>query len=411
MRLDINTFREIGMTLTRNRSRSILTGFGVFWGLFMLLFMLGGGDALRGILNKNFEGFASNCIITASNTTTKPWKGLKSQRYWSIVDKDIERLQMMIPELELVTPMISRSGNLVYGDYSMNGTVKGMTPQWAKIEAPSIKYGRYLNNIDQEQERKVCVIGKRVYKELFPEGGDPCGKYIKAGGVQYQVVGVDFRESNMNINGSAVSSVCIPISVAKKIYNRGNVVDMLCLLGRPSVKMGDIEQRVRQVMSREHLFDPTDDQAMFMLNMDEITGVVNTIFSGVEILIWLVGLGTLLAGAIGVSNIMMVTVRERTVEIGIRRAIGATPSDILSQIMLESVTLTTLAGMLSIVFTVGVLGVLDMALRQSQGVGCQLSFGTAVMAAAVLVLIGAIAGIAPARRAMNIKPVDAMRDE
>jgi putative ABC transport system permease protein len=414
MRLDINTYHEIADSLLRNKSRSLLTGFGIFWGLFMLLVMLGAGDGVKGLLSDNFEGFASNAAIVVSSNTSVPYKGFKEGRYWSIKYKDMERLKKLIPEVDVVTPMISQWGQTaVYNSLSTSCNVTGLNADYTAIEAPRMKYGRFLNEVDVERGRKVCVIGKHIYNELFPDGGDPCGTFIQVGPVYYQIVGVNVASGNLNINGSTTQKVVIPSTVAQQLYNRGDNVDIICLTAKSGIKMTSLESRVRQVMGREHYFDPTDEPAMMFLDTEQLFNLIDTLFRGVDFLILLIGLGTLLAGAIGVSNIMMVTVKERTVEIGIRRAIGATPRDILSQIMLESVSLTLIAGMFGIMFSVLTLSVAEKIVAASGEFtpAFQIGFWLAVAAAALLAVLGVAAGLAPALRAMNIKPVDAMRDE
>ena len=409
MKIDRDSFKEILDTLLRNKSRTLLTGFGIFWGLFMLLAMLGGGQGLKSLLSSNFEGFATNTVVLVENYTTKPWKGLKEGRYWYLSLKDVDRLRMMMPELDVVTPVVSSWGQTaMYDKNSANCSLKGVKADYKYIETPKLLYGRYLNETDVLQERKVCIIGKRIYETLFPAGGDPCGKYIQVGPVYYQIVGVDVSAGDLQINGRASESVSIPLTVAQKIFNRGTNVDLICLTGKPGVKMSSLSTRTRSIIAREHLFDPDDEQALIQVNAEQLFAMVDNLFRGLNFLILLVGLGTLLAGAIGVSNIMMVTVRERTTEIGIRRAIGATPRDILGQIMLESMTLTLVAGMFGIVVSVLALAGAD-ALKPDAGF--QIRFWTAVGALLLLAVLGVLAGLAPAMRAMAVKPVDAMRDE
>ena len=410
MRFDWDSYREIADSLTRNKRRSLLTGFGIFWGLFMLLFMLGGGDGLKATLEKNFEGFATNTTILVSDVTSKPYKGFKEGRFWSLTLDDIDRLRSMVPELRTVTPVISMWGQTaVNGENTVNANVKGVNSEYQEIEAPKMRYGRYINQIDVAQSRKVCVIGKRIYKSLFPDGGDPCGTFIRIGSVYFEVIGVNFSASNVGINGNADETAIIPIPVAQTLYRYGNRVSMICVTGKKGIQMTTLEQRIRSVMAHVHQFSPSDEQALFLLNTEQMFAIMDNLFKGVNFLIWLVGLGTLLAGAVGVSNIMMVTVRERTTEIGIRRAIGATPAEILTQIISESVALTIVSGLLSIVFTVMLLNGLDAIVKN--GVSFQISFGTAVAATLLLAFLGALAGLAPALRAMNIKPVEAMHDE
>ena len=410
MRFDIDSFKETADSLTRNRRRTILTGFGVFWGLFMLLFMIGGGQGIKGMLEQNFSGFASNTMILISSNTSKPYKGLPEGRYWNLNKTDIDRLKQMVPELDVVSPLISGWGNKAeYGDNSCSASIKGVNADYSKIETPKIKYGRYLNETDILMERKVCVIGKRIYQNLFPDGGDPCGKFIKMGDIYLQVIGVDMSTSNISINSNSSYSLIVPASLASRLYNRGNIVDIICITGKKGIRMSTLETRIRTIIARQHSFHPDDNEAMQILNTEQIFMIIDNLFRGLNFLIWLVGLGTLLAGCIGVSNIMMVTVKERTTEIGIRRAIGAMPGEILTQIITESVALTLAAGSAGIVFAVMLLNIFEKA--TGNGTAFQISFHTAVLTALLLAVLGALAGLAPALRAMAVKPVDAMRDE
>ena len=410
MRLDIDRYREIADSLVRNKSRSLLTGFGIFWGLFMLLFLIGGGRGLKEMLMDNFEGFATNSMFLVSSNTSKPYKGYKEGRYWDLDINDIARLKNMIPELETVSPTLARWGQTAaFGINSVSCILKGVLPDYAEIESPQLKYGRYINDTDITQGRKVCVIGKRIYESLFPDGGDPCGNFIKVGDIYFRIIGVDFSSGNINIQGRADEAVVTSLPIVQKLFNRGTKVDVIGAIGKSGVKVSSLENRVREVMGRQHYFDPTDKQALFVLNTEQIFSIMDNLFRGLNFLIWLVGLGTILAGAIGVSNIMMVTVKERTTEIGIRRAIGATPGSILGQIIEESIALTLAAGSGGIVFSVLLLSLLETITKHQATF--LIDFKTAVTAAALLVVLGVAAGLAPASRAMKIKPVDAMRDE
>lgn len=409
MRFDIDSFKEIADALTRNRRRSILTGFGIFWGLFMLLFLVGGGQGLKALLMQNFEGFATNSMIIVSQPTSKPYKGFEEGRYWNLQYRDVDRLKALFPELSIVTPLLTQWGsNITHKGHSINGNAKGVEDVYQYIEEPVLKYGRFISKGDIVQKRKVCVIGKKIYQRLFPEGGDPCGKFIEMGGIYYQVIGVDFSTSNISLSGSKDESVFVPITVLRDVLNYGNVVELICVLGHDGIKLSTLEPRIRQIIAREHYFDPNDESALMLLDAARIFGIIDTLFRGLNILIWIIGIGTLLAGAIGVSNIMLVVVRERTIEIGIRRAIGATPNDILSQIIIEGLALTLMAGMLSIMFSVGFLQLIETV---SHTQCFQVSIGTVTAAFILLTIIGLLASIAPAYRAMHIKPVDAMRDE
>lgn len=417
MRLDIDTYREIIDTITRNKARSFLTGFGVFWGVFMLVALMGGGKGLKEMLEKNFEGFAQNTVVIGAEQTTKPYKGFRKGRWWSMDYKDIDRLKQRVPELESVVPMIFsrwRGNNTAYyGDQKTQPRIQGTVPEMVKVITPKMYYGRYLNDVDMREQRKVCVIGKKVYKELFKEGGDPCGKKIRVDSTYFEVIGVDYAEGGISFNGRAEEKITLPITLMQSLFNRGNEVDLIAATGRGGVVMSKITDRIRETVARAHYVDPTDEQGAIVFNTELMFQMVDNLFKGVNFLIWLVGLGTLLAGAIGVSNIMMVTVRERTTEIGIRRAIGATPRMILSQIISESILLTLVAGMSGILFGVMILQMLELANTEDGIVNAhfQVSFWTAIFCAFVVSSLGVLAGLAPAARAMSIKPVDAMRDE
>ena len=415
MRIDLDSYREILDTLTRNKSRSFLTGFGIFWGVFMLVALIGGGKGLKEMLNQNFEGFATNSAMVWAQPTTKAYKGFRKGRLWEMDYKDVERLKQRVPELDVVSPVLfSNGGTAYYGDRKSSVGINGVQPDYQRVIEPKMYYGRFLNDMDIAQHRKVCVIGKKTYKDLFPGGGDPCGKFIRVDSVHYQIVGVDYNTSQgMSFGGEAGTTMLMPITLMQQTYNMGNDVHMIAVTGKKGVVMTDIAPRIRETVARRHTVDPTDEKGVMVFNTEVLFQLLDSLFKGVNFLIWLVGLGTLLAGAIGVSNIMMVTVRERTTEIGIRRAIGATPRNILSQIISESIVLTLVAGMSGILFAVMILQMLELA-NTEDGIltaHFQVGFWTAIVAALAVGIVGVLAGLAPAGRAMSIKPVDAMRDE
>ncbi len=408
MRMDIDTWEEILVTITRNKTRSLLTAFGVFWGIFMLVALIGGGNGMKEMMQSNFKGFATNSAFMVAEQTGEPYKGFRKGRWWSLEYDDVKRIERFVPEIDVITPTLSRWGQTaVYEDKKSNCIVKGMEPKYQEIEFQDILYGRFINDVDIRDARKVCTVGKRVYEELFTPGEDPTGKYIKIDGVYYQVIGVSTAQGNININGSASESIVLPITTMQNTYNYGNRVHIICFTAAPGYKITDIQDKVERIVKEAHYISPDDKQAVMMLNAEAMFSMIDNLFAGINILIWMVGLGTLLAGAIGVSNIMMVTVRERTTELGIRRAIGARPRDILQQILSESIVLTTIAGMAGISFAVLILQLAEMGLKA----GFQVSFWMAIGTAAILLTLGMLAGLAPAFRAMAVKPIDAIRDE
>lgn len=415
MRIDIDSYREVLDTLTRNKSRSFLTGFGVFWGVFMLVALMGGGQGLKELLQQNFAGFATNSAMVWAQPTTKAYKGFRKGRMWSMDYKDVGRLRRSVPELDVVTPLLfSNGGTAYYGDRKATIGISGAMPEFQRVNEPKMYYGRYIDDADIRDHRKVCVIQKKTYKELFPGGGDPCGKRIRIDNIYYQIVGVDYNMSEgISFSGETGTGVTLPLTFMQQAYNRGNAVDVIAVTGRKGVVMSSVTPRIRETIARAHTIDPTDEQGAMVFNTEVLFQLLDNLFRGVNFLIWLVGLGTLFAGAIGVSNIMMVTVRERTTEIGIRRAIGATPRMILSQIISESIVLTLVAGMSGILFGVLILQMLELA-NTEDGIltaHFQVGFWTAIVAALMVSAMGVLAGLAPAARAMSIKPVDAMRDE
>lgn len=413
-RIDIDRWEEILITITRNKTRSLLTAFGIFWGIFMLVSLMGGSQGLQEMMASNFEGFASNSGFTTNNATSKAYKGFRKGRRWRMELKDVERIQKGVPEIDIITPNNSRWGiRAVFNKYEITGcSMKGIYPEYTQIEAPIIKWGRYINHNDLRESRKVCVIGEQIYETLFPDGGNPCGKFISINGIYYQVIGVNSANGNISIDGWAPKNIIIPFSTMQRNYNFGNEIQLLCYTAQKGHSIKNIQEKIERILKQGHQLHPDDKQAVMNVDAEALFSMVDNLFKGINILSWMVGLGTLLAGAIGVSNIMMVTVKERTTEIGIRRAIGAKPRDIMSQILSESMVLTSIAGMAGITFAVFVLQMLELGTANSDTPAhFQISFWGAIGACIILLVLGMLAGLAPAYRAMGIKPIEAIRDE
>lgn len=410
---DLDKWEEIVATLTRNKTRSLLTAFGVFWGIFMLVFLMGGANGVQQLLSRNFAGFATNSCFLMANTTEEAYKGFRKGRTWNLTTTDVQRVRQMIPELDVVTPSLNTWDNFIaYKTQKTGCSRRGVYPDYARIETPDVRIGRYINDIDIRECRKVCVLGRKLYESLFGKDSDPSGRYVRVDSVYLEVVGVNYALSNMSVGGPAEESVFLPFTTMQKMYNMGNKITILCATARPGYKMSDLQPRMEQVIKRAHLVSPSDKQALISVNAEAMFSMIDNLFSGIRLLSWMVGLGTLLAGAIGVSNIMMVTVRERTTEIGIRRAIGATPRQILTQILTESVVLTAISGMAGITFAVLLLQGLESGVAQSgQLIQFQVSFRMAVGTALLVIVLGLLAGLAPAYRAMSVKAIDAIRDE
>ena len=413
MRIDIDTCEEILITITRNKTRSLLTAFGVFWGIFMLVALIGGGQGMQEELKSQFEGFATNSGFIAAQKTSEAYKGFRKGRWWDLEMEDVDRVRN-VDGVALATPSIALWGQVaVYGDNKYDCSVKGLYPEYEQIEHQEMTYGRFINDVDIKESRKVCVIGKRVYESLFKPGEDPCGKYVRVNGIYYRVIGMCSSEGNVNIQGQASEAITLPFSTMQQTYNLGKKQHVVCIIMKPGVKVKDVQPEVERLVKAAHYIAPDDKQAVMLLNAEAMFSMMDNLMIGVRFLIWMVGLGTLFAGAIGVSNIMMVTVKERTTEIGIRRAIGARPKDILQQILSESMVLTTIAGMAGISFAVFVLQILEKAANDPGVIKThyQVSFGLAIGTCILLIALGVLAGLAPAYRAMAIKPIEAIRDE
>ena len=414
IRFDRDQWEEIFDSLSRNKSRTFLTAFGIFWGIFMLVLLMGGGKGLESMLGTTFAGFANNSGFMMASTTSEAYKGFRKGRQWEIELSDLPLIRAAVPELDIISPALSNWGSsATFGDKKSNVSLKGEYPEADLIEDPKIRSGRALNDVDVQQGRKVCVIGKRIVEELFKNDERALGSQIAVDGIYYQVVGISGKsEGGISIGGNATTTVHIPYTTMQRALGRGDHVDILCLTAREGYKMSDVQKKVETVLKRRHLIHPDDTQAVMKVNAEAIFSMIDNLFNGVSILVWMIGLGTLISGAIGVSNIMVVTVKERTTEIGIRRAIGATPTDILSMIMSESIVLTLVAGMSGIVLAVVILQVLEQfAQQETPGAIFQISFAIAVGTILMLATLGVMAGLAPTFRAMAIKPVDAMRED
>lgn len=419
MLFDKDRWIEIWVTITRNKTRSFLTCFGVFWGILMLVLLLGAGTGLTNAILGQTNGVAMNSVFMIPNRTSIPYKGFNKGRTWNIRNRDIESVREKVNGIEKIAPLLfggSSNKNVVYGDRSGTYQVKGITPDYYYIEGQEVIYGRVLNDIDMNERRKVCTIGLDVNKTLF-QNGNPCGKYIRVNGLYYQVVGVTKQKSDfVNINGRTNESVFLPYSTLQQTLNSGDIAHFIAFSVYPDYPVEAAVEQCKQIIFQQNGIAPEDPQAMMVMNLANVFNTFKLLFLGIDILIWLVGLGTLLAGIIGVSNIMMVTVRERTKEIGVRRVLGAKPFDIISQVMSESLLLTAMAGLLGLscgVFLLDFINkiLLNMDQENLMVKNPSVNIQIAVAATIILLIFGLLAGLIPAWRAMQIKAIDALRDE
>lgn len=420
---DIDRWQQIYSVLKKNKLRTFLTAFGVFWGIFMLVVMLGSGNGLINGITQGIGEFATNSFFMWGQQTTKSYKGYPKGRRINFKNKDIESIKQNVQGIEYIAPKLQMGNynsngndNVVRGLKSGSYTIHGDYPDFDKIDPSILVKGRFINNNDIKEKRKVVVIGERVYEELFNRNEEPIGEYIRIQGVYFQVIGVSKPlNPNISFGGDKERSVTIPFTTFQQAYNYGDNIGFMAITAKDGYAAKDVEEETIRLMKKTHTIDPEDEQAIGHINIEKEYKKMVGLFTGIGILIWIVGTGTLLAGIIGVSNIMLVVVRERTVEIGIQRAIGATPWNIINQILSESAALTVIAGYLGLVCGVVVMGLLGYALETS-GANTemfsdpQINFNIAIAALGILVFFGILAGLLPAKRAVKIKPIEAIRN-
>jgi len=399
---DLDLWKEIIDALKKNRMRSFMTAFGVFWGIFMLIIMSGAGRALENGIMDGIKAFATNSAFFWTERTSVPYEGFQRGRRWDYKNKDIQYIRANMKDVEYLSPRLF-GPNTYGGDNTVRGiktgafNIYGDYPDFYKIDPWTPLKGRLLNEIDIMQNRKVCIIGERVAEVLFEKDEDPIGEYLKINGVYFQVVGVVHPETRINIGGGQKNeAIMIPFTTMQRTYNMGDVVHFFSVTSVPGVPVSRVEERLKELLKERHHISPDDRQAIGSFNIEVEWKKYNALFNGIQILTWIVGIGTLLAGIIGVSNIMMVIIRERTQEIGIQRAIGATPGKVMLHIVLESVFLTVLAGYIGLALGVGLLELLSMALDTGSDEMFfrrpEVSFKMAVSALTVLVFAGIFAG-------------------
>lgn len=410
---DIDNWKEIGATLARNKTRTFLTGFGIFWGVAMLAMLMGGAQGAKDLLMRNFDGFATNSAILFTSNTRLPYRGHAKGRSWNMDVIDMERLRQAMPELETVTEQYSAYNcSFRNGRHTYAGAVGGASADWTKVMTPTIFSGRFINDSDVSNERKVAVVGKNVVNQVFPDNPEPLGQQIQINGISYTVIGVAGQTTEINMGSRVDETVFIPSSTFRRAFKRGDNVDVIMLVARSGQKISDLTDRIRRLLFSRHYISPEDKNALFVFDVSERFEMVDNLFRGVSLLALFIGVSTLMAGIIGVGNIMWVIVKERTQEIGIRRAIGARPSDIISQILSEGMMLAAVAGVAGIVFATAALGITQhLTANEISTPRFQMSLMQALAIVVTFLMLGMGAGLIPAIKAMKIKPIEALNDK
>jgi putative ABC transport system permease protein len=418
---DLENWAEIFSTIKKNKLRTFLTGFSISWGIFMFCILLASGNGLRNGMTSDFGSRSENSVQYWGRSTSIPYQGLPKNRPIQLDNKDMELLKNRVPEAGEITPMIFTDVTASYGTYSALCSFTGVNPEYMRINGIKIKdnQGRFINGMDMKEYRKVAAINKRLKEVLFQEK-NPVGKMFTAGGLNYTVIGV-YEEDSWGDQESAY----IPFSTAQLLYNRGwGIHDISFTLNNLKTKEENeaFEEDFREKLSVVHQYDPEDKRAIGIWNQLKNYLQFLGIFNAISAFIWIIGIGTLIAGIIGVSNIMLITVRERTREIGIRKALGAKPSSILQSILLEAIFITSIFGYFGMFLGVG-LGELATSILNSlsEQPGMEqvssiikdptIAVNIAVGAMIIFILSGLIAGYFPALKAVKIPPVEAMRAE
>lgn len=418
---DFDSLREIFSTIRKNKMRTFLTGFAVAWGIFMLIVLLAAGNGLKNGVTSNFSRRAKNTVGVWDGYTSIPYKGLPVDRQIKFDDRDYELLRTKFPEVEYATGVINRSSIISFDKNYGSWTMRGVHPDAKYIENLEIETGngRFINQIDIDKRRKVIVINNEMQDILFKDG-NPIGKYVFAQDIAYQVIGVYNDET-----GRTNIPAFIPFSTAKSLYNKNfgfNRLDFTVKGLNTMQKNEEFIKRYRKEMGTLHKFDPEDESAISIWNSAENSVQAEAIFSGITLFLGVVGIASLMAGVVGVGNIMLITVRERTREFGVRKAIGATPFSILKLVLSEAIFITTsfgYIGMLLGVFLTESLSYYIETLRLEKSEATivnilrdpTVSLNIAIFAVVVLVVAGVIAGYIPAKKAVSVSPVEAMRAE
>jgi putative ABC transport system permease protein len=409
---DSDTWQEIYGSIRKNKLRTFITILGVWWGIFLLVALLGGARGIENGFNRLFGNFATNSVFIWTQSTDTPFKGFQKGRRFRLTFNDIEVLKSEYKEeIKFLAPR-SQTNNLIIKDFkSGNFRVSGDYPVLDTIQKKSLIYGRFINTNDILRKSKVCVISEDIYKQLFEKNVNPIGEYIKINNIGYQVVGVYEPPTTISFDGEAAY---IPFTTFQKVYNRADKIDWMMITANEGVDINQMETDILLSLKNLHKVHPEDDRAFGSVNLGNEIGKVTGFLTGMQFLTWFVGIATLIAGVFAIGNILLITVKERTKEIGIRRAIGATPIEIRRQVVLESVFLTTVAGMLGIFFGALVLYAIERFFGQGDDavlVNPTVNIPIILIAFSILIVLGTLIGMIPAFMATIIKPIEALREE
>jgi len=414
--IDKDKWQEILGTIRKNKLRTFLTALGVFWGIFMLVFLLGMGKGLENGVLRDFGSAANNVMYVWPQRTTKPYDGYSAGRRLRFNQEDLAALKRELPQIENLAPR-AHLGSLPinYKDIQEMYEVRGEETEMPKVQGLVIHQGRYINEADLKERRKVAAIGTRVSTLFFGEG-DPIGKHIRVRGVDFKVIGVYGPEQLKPWNQDDTESVVIPLTTMDQAFGTRGEIDYFACLVKEEYKVTEIEDKLKTILKSRHHVHPDDVEAVGGFNLQKAFTQIQGLFLGIKLFLWFVGIGTLIAGIVGVSNIMLIIVKERTKEIGIRKALGATPGSIVNMILTESIFITALSGYLGLAIGSLIIGAISY-LMYANNMDIQNFYNpevdvrVAIFAILVLIIAGLIAGWIPARQASKVNPVIALKDE
>ncbi|AUC17075.1 multidrug ABC transporter ATP-binding protein [Tenacibaculum sp. SZ-18] len=408
---DSDTWQEIYGGIRKNKTRTVITIIGVLWGIFLLVVLLGAARGMENNFKNLFGDFATNSLVVWTQRTDKPFKGYQKGRRIQLKTKDVEVLKEEFDgRLKYIVPRCQTMNLLVNGFKSGDFQVSGDYPVLDKVQKKNLIYGRFLNQNDIKNKTKVTVIEENIYKQLFEKNENPINQYIIINNVNYKVVGV-YKSGAIDFDGD---TAYIPFTTFQQIYNRGNKIDWMMITAQEGVDIEQFESDIQLTLKNLHTVDPEDNKALGGINLAKEIGKFTGFLTGMQFLTWFVGIATLIAGVFAIGNILLITVKERTKEIGIRRALGATPLEIRLQVILESVFLTVVAGMLGIIFGGLILYGIDRAFATGPDAALlnpTVNIPIILVAFGILIVLGTSIGLIPAYMATLVKPIEALREE
>ena len=406
---DRDTWQELKDSLTKNKLRTIITMIGVWWGILLLIGLLGSAKGIENKFSVQFGDYATNSVFIWGQTTSKAFKGFQQGRYPGLKLSQLEKIKNQIKGIKFLLPRNARDAQVVRGVQYDNFAISGDFPLLDKIQKKKLISGRFIDQLDINDSRKVAVISDDVYKQLFAVDENAIGEFIKINDISYKVVGV-FEQGDFDFGGD----LHIPFTTFQKVYNQGDNIGWITVTGEQGFDIRQIEKDVKLALKNLNYVHPDDNRAFGSFNLGELFDRFEGFLKGMQFLTWFVGIATLIAGVFAIGNILLITVKERTKEIGIRRAIGATPFEIKRQIILESIFLTIIAGIFGIISGGWILIAMDSAYGSGPDsilINASVSIFVVFIAVIILVLFGTLIGLIPANRATSIKPIDALREE